>query len=135
MAQLDSLASAYPWTCQQFQPGCEDTQGAEQSILFEVASSIAGFVVYSTVLDEGSILNIAVLPSQQRQGIARRLLLAVQDIMRGKGVKRCLLEVRESNEKAIDLYASMGFVVDGLRKNYYRSSNGREGALLMSSFL
>ena len=30
------------------------------------------------------------------------------------------LEVRQSNERAIGLYRSFGFEVDGIRKNYYK---------------
>jgi ribosomal-protein-alanine N-acetyltransferase len=44
----------------------------------------------------------------------------------------CFLEVRRSNEGAINLYRSMGFVQIGERKNYYPSKSDREDALIMS---
>ena len=42
------------------------------------------------------------------------------------------IEVRESNERAIRLYETSGFVRVGLRKNYYRTAEGREHAVLMT---
>ncbi|MEQ8952971.1 MAG: ribosomal-protein-alanine N-acetyltransferase, partial [Gammaproteobacteria bacterium] len=47
----------------------------------------------------------------------------------------CFLEVRPSNNSAIALYKSMGFVQIGQRKNYYPGVNGREDAILMSRTL
>ena len=40
-----------------------------------------------------------------------------------------LLEVRESNQAAIELYRSLGFVAVGTRRNYY--SQPLEDALLL----
>jgi ribosomal-protein-alanine N-acetyltransferase len=49
-----------------------------------------------------------------------------------QGVRRCLLEVRESNTAARGLYETLSFQLDGIRKNYYPTTTGREDALLMS---
>ena len=43
-----------------------------------------------------------------------------------------LLEVRESNARAIELYKTSGFDVVGIRKGYYRGIVGRENAVVMS---
>ena len=48
---------------------------------------------------------------------------------------RCLLEVRVSNFSAIEMYSSLGFEVDGKRRDYYPAHDGREDALLMSRHL
>lgn len=45
------------------------------------------------------------------------------------GVENFTLEVRESNLPAIRLYESLGFVTEGIRKNFYRNPN--ENALIM----
>jgi len=54
------------------------------------------------------------------------------ELLGKSGAKRCLLEVRASNAAARGLYRSLGFQVDGVRKNYYPAATGREDALLMS---
>jgi len=44
-----------------------------------------------------------------------------------------MLDVRESNESARAFYKSMGFEVDGVRKNFYEMP--KENAVLMSKVL
>ncbi len=64
--------------------------------------------------------------------MARTLLGEVLGIFASTGASRALLEVRASNTAAQCLYASFGFELDGVRKNYYPSNGAREDALLMS---
>lgn len=96
---------------------------------------LKGFILISTVLDEAEILQIAVDPERQGEGLARALLDAALVYLKAKGVNLLMLEVRESNVTAVSLYRNYGFVEDGLRKGYYPSlhNNGaREDALLFS---
>lgn len=46
-----------------------------------------------------------------------------------RGVENFTLEVRESNLPAVRLYESLGFTVEGIRKNFYRDP--AENALIM----
>jgi ribosomal-protein-alanine N-acetyltransferase len=68
---------------------------------------------------EYEVHTIGVDPSHQGQGIGRRLLGGLLDFAGGGVV---FLEVRTDNEPAIALYRSVGFVVVGVRKRYYRAS-------------
>ena len=45
------------------------------------------------------------------------------------GVEAFTLEVRKSNDSAIRLYESLGFVMEGIRKNFYEEPI--EDALIM----
>ena len=141
LAAIDSEASAYPWRESQFTPSteapCEDIGEVSRQnlVVAESVDSLIGFVVFSKVFDEGEVLNIAVRPSSQGLGIARSLLSATLEVLQSAGVKRCLLEVRESNIAARRLYESFEFHIDGVRKNYYPTNIGRENALLMSKSL
>ncbi|NQX87934.1 MAG: ribosomal protein S18-alanine N-acetyltransferase [Halioglobus sp.] len=99
------------------------------------AGLLLGFIVYAQVLDEVSIHNIAVRAAQWGQGVGGGLLGAALARMKSAGAVRCLLEVRRSNAVARHLYMSAGFLLDGERKNYYRSSGISESALLMSRTL
>lgn len=68
---------------------------------------------------------------------------AVVSGARMRQARQLFLEVRESNQVAINLYATMGFKIVGMRKNYYPTPAdpaqqrlaGREHALLMSLVL
>ena len=138
LVALDAMVSASPWQAVHFGGACRvgDVAGRpraeEFALVVEVEGHVAGFVVISVVLDEASILNIAVQPSLQRRGLALVLLRAARAAIRESGGKRCLLEVRESNGAARRLYEKCGFRVDGIRRNYYPAPSGRENALLMS---
>ena len=51
------------------------------------------------------------------------------------GCKKIFLEVRVSNNHAIELYNKTGFKKVSIRKNYYRLPDGKEDALVMSKRL
>lgn len=132
LAELDSLVNPSPWTPTQFRDACAGGGSPEVALVLEDAGQVAGFVVYSRVLDEGSIHNVAVHPRLQRQGRGAILLSAALERLRAEGARRCQLELRASNAAARALYQAFGFVPDGERRNYYPRAGGREDALLMS---
>lgn len=133
VAQIDAQVSAHPWSLGQFEAVCNVGDQTSTTILvFEHGARLEGFVVYTQVLDEASILNIAVHCAHQGKGLGGEILRAVLQRMKESGAARCLLEVRESNAVARRLYRAHCFVMDGVRKNYYPTRDGREDALLMS---
>ncbi|HKM43452.1 MAG TPA: ribosomal protein S18-alanine N-acetyltransferase [Limnochordia bacterium] len=94
-----------------------------------VGERIVGYAGIWIILDEGHITNIAVDPSFQRLGIGNGLM----DVLTQAAVKRggvaMTLEVRVSNSGAQALYAKLGFVPNGIRKQYYQDD--KEDALIM----
>ena len=138
LAVIDGEASAYPWSDAQLASACGvgasagDSTHPERVVLAEQDEKVCGFIIYTQILDEGAIHNIAVSPACQRRGLARALLAQVLDIFTRDGANRALLEVRASNTAAQRLYGSFGFERNGVRKNYYPSHGAREDALLMS---
>ena len=95
----------------------------------EIDGELAGFCLMSQILDEGTVLRLAVLPSMRRQGLARRLL--TDTLKRGteQGLCSVFLEVSTENQPALGLYRSIGFAPLQIRKGYY--GGGREDALTM----
>ncbi|NHJ48405.1 MAG: GNAT family N-acetyltransferase [Asgard group archaeon] len=79
---------------------------------------------------KGHIISIAVLPKYRRLGIAQKLMEAANKAMRFHDVKEVFLEVRESNQAAINLYQHLGYVPHKVSKRYY--SDG-ESAIIMIS--
>ena len=94
---------------------------------------MAGYIVLSTVLDEGSIDNVAVAPEFRRRGAADLLLSDAEKRGRALGLSFLTLEVRAGNEPAIRLYEKHGFGEVGRRKNYYEKP--KEDAILMTLLL
>ena len=74
---------------------------------------------------------IGVLTSEQRKGIAHRLLAAALDQARADGGHLMLLEVSSTNKAALAFYAAEGFVEIDRRRRYYR--DGSDGLVLRKS--
>ena len=88
---------------------------------------VAGFILCRAAADEAEILTFCVAPEQRRLGIGRSLLEAAVRALKGRGVRRLVLEVGADNEAAIALYRAQGFVECGRRNAYY--VQGRRGAV------
>ncbi len=117
-----------PWTEQLFTDGLE----RHWCVVAEKAEHIVGFAVVQFIIDEASLLNIAVAPTQQKQGVGRILLEEVIAQATAKKATTVFLEVRASNLRAIAMYQLAGFNEMGLRKNYYPTANGKEHAVMMA---
>ena len=102
----------------------------ERFIVAVEDDAVVGYAAVSSVLDEGSLDNIAVAPEYRRQGVGEALLRQV--LCRGgeQGLAVFYLEVRDGNDPAIALYQKHGFVEVGRRKNYYEKP--KEDAILMT---
>jgi ribosomal-protein-alanine N-acetyltransferase len=133
LVEIDGLVNASPWSPAQFEVACASAMEASESVLvLEHGGRVCGFIIFSRVLDEVCIHNLAVHPAQQGEGFGRKLVVAALELAKQQGAGRCLLEVRASNTAARGLYEALYFHLDGVRKNYYRAATGREDALLMS---
>lgn len=99
----------------------------------EEEGKLAGYCILYYVMDEGEIARIAVDETWRRKGVGRSLLDYTGKCCVEKGIKRLLLDVRESNEGARRFYQNYGFGEDGIRKNFY--AEPKENAILMSKEL
>lgn len=91
--------------------------------------AVLGYAGLHAVLDEGYIDNIAVRPDYRGQGIADDLLDVFVRFGQAK-LAMLTLEVRLTNEPAIQLYYKHGFAQVGRRKDYYE--NPKEDAIIMT---
>ena len=81
------------------------------------------------MLDEAQIINVATNVAFRGKGYAKDVLAKVFEECSEREITFISLEVRESNVPAISLYQSLGFTIEGTRKNFY--SNPRENAFVM----
>ena len=133
----ENSAYDFPWSASIM----ASNQKRHYCIVFESPATenkppqILGHAILSTVVDEASVLNIAVSPNAQRQRIGYRLM---ENILSHASSKNCIevfLEVRESNRPAFTMYHEFGFNEVGVRHNYYPSHQGREDAILLACYL
>lgn len=79
--------------------------------------------------DEAHISNVAIDLDFRESGYGTRLLDHYMESLQARGVKDFTLEVRDDNMAALKLYASQGFVPEGVRKNYY-ADLGRDAIVM-----
>ena len=125
----------------ELEKNCFNDPWSENSIASEVdnrlshwlvaleGEKVVGYVGSQTVLGETDMMNIAIHPDYRKLGIATELINSLIQILKDRNSHSLMLEVRESNEAAKNLYSKMGFELVGIRKNYYR--NPREHALIL----
>ena len=89
---------------------------------------ITGYLICSRYDTVWHVMNVAVEPGSRRQGVATALLSHLFEEADRPG-EQYTLEVRVSNEPAIQMYESFGFRSAGKRRGYYHDN--KEDALIM----
>ena len=128
---IENVAYTHPWSRGNFADALRS--GYHCRVLMQ-GPQVLGYFVAMQVLDEVHLLNLAISPLYQGQGLARELLGALSHWSRHAAQGQWLwLEVRESNHRARRIYERHGFTQVGARKKYYPVHQGeRETAILMS---
>jgi len=83
-----------------------------------IETSLANFGL-SGIIKKGHVVSIAVLPEHQHQGIGSALMQKAMENMIRYRAKKCFLEVRVSNEPAIQMYKKLGFKIKRKIRGYY----------------
>ncbi len=125
---INQLSFSHPWSkalieADMDNPNCFYAVGVE-------GGDVLGYAGMTVIAGEANITNIATHPDHRRQGIGKVLLARLIEICKEHNFLLITLEVRRSNIAAIALYESLGFKLEGERRNYY-SDNG-EDALIMT---
>lgn len=131
IAELEQEIFTDAWT----QTGIEETFAQAHSVIVvaEEESKIQGYCILYVVLDEAEIARIGVTERVRYSGVGSLILQFGEKICKEKGTERLLLDVREGNLPARKFYEKHGFLVDGVRKNFY--DNPKEDGVLMSKNL
>jgi ribosomal-protein-alanine N-acetyltransferase len=90
---------------------------------------LAGFSLARAAFEDMELLKICIMPEFQRLGFGTQLLEETFAEGLRRSATRCFLEVRKSNQKAIQFYSAHVFRIAGARLNYY--SNPVEDAWIM----
>ncbi len=128
--EIEMAAYPLPWSKQNFR---DCLRVGYQAWVLELDYQIVGYGLISIAAGEAHLLNLCVHPHFQCCGYGRRILKQLLKIAKQHQTDTVFLEVRTSNQAAINLYQQMGFNQVGLRKNYYpKENNKREDALILA---
>jgi len=129
---IENQAHSHPWSEKLFLSNFGQRYFNHALLLND---TVIGYFVASAVAGEVTLMNIAISPEQQGQGAGQYLLQFLLDYARQSNQLEIWLEVRASNQQALNLYQKLGFVEVDIRKAYYPAENGREDAVIMCCYL
>ena len=128
IARIERASFPQPWPFQAF----EGFLGQPGFLVAEASTGVAGYVVADTVPQGGRavghVKDLAVHPDWRGRGLGTRLLDRALGVLDARGVDRAKLEVRQSNDAAIELYRRFGFEPRHLVTAYY--ADGEAAAVL-----
>lgn len=127
IAALEQICFSAPWSEASVRYECSNP--LSDWLVAVEDERVVGYVGSQSVPPEADVMNIAVAPEYRRQGIGSALIKALTELLHTKGIESLFLEVRASNDPAINLYQGFGFVQVGRRKKYY--VNPTEDALIL----
>lgn len=92
---------------------------------------VIAYMAFEKILDEGSVIELAVDAAHRRKGLASCLMEQVLGAY--DDLSTIYLEVRRSNTPAVALYHSLGFTQASIREGYY--DHPREDAIIMTKVI
>lgn len=141
---LHQKSQPFPWSQSMFVDMTESPYAlfglvnSKVDLQADAEPRLLGYAVLLTVFDEATLMDIAVEPEWQNKGLGRHILRQVCDHCKTVHVSTLMLEVRQSNENAVQLYSSFGFETVAVRENYYphvdvntHNGNEKEHAIIM----
>lgn len=129
VARIEKSAYDYPWSQGIFR---DCLLAGYHSLVVDLSGIIIGYGIMSIAAAEAHILNICVHPDLQRRGYGRHMLTALLEKAEQTDAVKVFLEVRPSNEAALQLYRTAGFDQIGIRPAYYQADHGREDAVVLA---
>lgn len=118
VAELERQCFSEPWSEKSLKESLESK--SYYFLVAEEADKVVGYMGIAVILEEADVTNIAVSFNYRHRGIAEALMHRMFQDCKEKGIQAMTLEVRVSNEPALQLYKKMGFCSVGIRKNFYQ---------------
>lgn len=130
LAELEQLCFSRPWSRKALVEELENPAAVFLTAVEE--KEVLGYAGMHCAWGECYLDNIAVFPEYRRQGVAKALLLELENRAKRRNGEFLSLEVRASNREAIALYQAMGFQKAGRRKNFYTAP--QEDGLIFTKY-
>ena len=109
-----------PWSAAQFKEELSAVPRTHRYLVATESGRIVGYSGVAIVGDVADIHTLAVIPSHRNAGLATQMLNQLEKWAIAKGVAALMLEMREGNSQAQNLYEKRGYRAISKRKDYYR---------------
>jgi len=111
------------WTPEMFATEFAQPPSRRLYLVAEEGNALVGYAgMMFTGGSQADVVTLAVDPSRWGEGTGTALLTALVDEADKRGYEEVLLEVREDNPRARQLYLRHGFTKVGVRRGYYQPS-------------
>lgn len=127
VSRIEEECFSMPWKPDDFKEMIERDNMTYVVALF--GNEIIGGAGLRCIVGDGEITNVAITEKYRGRGFSRPMLEALIKKGEEMACEAFTLEVRVSNEPAIRLYKSLGFVEEGVRPGFYE--HPREDALIL----
>jgi len=127
--KIERASYRTPWSRSMFAGELAKPSSISLGAFDPETGELLGYLIISRYVDAWHVMNLAVAPKHRRKSIAAGLLERLFVVTAGEGRRGYTLEVRVSNDIAINLYEKAGFKARGVRRGYY--TDNREDALIM----
>ncbi len=127
VSTMEAACFSMPWSKKSFEENLNRSDAVY--VVARDGDKVLGYCGAYVILNEADINQVAVEPLHRKKGVGGKMLAVLLEKLRKAGADAVTLEVRKSNEAAIALYESMGFVTEGIRKKFYEKPV--EDALIM----
>lgn len=117
VCELEEKSFSMPWKREDFKKLIEDSGSIY--LVIEEDGIVYGTAGYTDQVGDGYINNVVVAGEKRGMGYAHKLMEAVLEHGKDRGIYDYTLEVRVSNTPAIKLYEGLGFENVGVRKRFY----------------
>lgn len=131
MVSIENECFSEPWSEKAFRAAFTD--GISYFISAKTDGILVGYAGMYNVLDEGYVYNLAVSEKFRGNKIGKKLIKNLLDYSKNKNLSFLSLEVRKSNQIAINLYQKAGFEIIGTRKDFYNFP--KEDGIIMTNYL
>lgn len=124
---IEEECFSVPWT----KKGFSEALSQDHAFYYvaRLGADIIGYCGAYALYDEGDVNQVAVASAYRKCGIGKKLVSYMIEDLKKAGYSSVTLEVRAGNEAAIALYEGLGFVKEGIRRNFYEKP--KEDALIM----
>lgn len=117
ICEMEEKSFSMPWKREDFKDLLEHDESVYMVIILD--GFIIGAAGYTFNGFEGYINNVVIDEDFRGKGYSKILMEGLLEHGRKAGINEYTLEVRVSNAPAVKLYESLGFVSEGVRKNFY----------------